>query len=163
MPFEALLANAPMDYIRRHLGKELCGLLDLIEGGTAGDSRLRAVASIAIDTELLVADEDERATLIGLVPAPKQGELAQRLGSPGDRRPLEYLYSLKWTPAERRAPPSMKNTSIPALKRNIMRRNGSASARTSGAALTRSSSHGERKYPSGAMTSTDSPIAVMKA
>ncbi|RST18879.1 DEAD/DEAH box helicase [Streptomyces sp. WAC05374] len=102
MPFEALLSNAPMDYIRRRLGKELCGLLDLIEGGTASDERLRAVAAIAIDAELLVADEDERATLIGLVPAPKQGELAQRLGSLGDGQPLEYLHSLKWTPDERR-------------------------------------------------------------
>src|SRR5690606_16630114 len=92
----------PMDYIRRHLGKELCGLLDLIEGGTAGDERLRAIAAIAIDAELLVADEDERAVLLGLVPGPKQAELAQRLGSLGDEQPLHYLHTLKWTPDERR-------------------------------------------------------------
>ena len=47
------------------------------------------------------------------------------------------------SPAERRAPPSMKNTIIPLLYRNVTRRKGSASAFTAGAAFTRSSSQGE--------------------
>ncbi|WP_237519232.1 DEAD/DEAH box helicase [Streptomyces sp. HUCO-GS316] len=91
-----------MSYIRGHLGKELCGLLDLIEGGAAGDDRLRAVAAAAIDAELLVSDGDERAALIRLVPEHKQAELAQRLGSLGAGQPLEYLRALKWTPDQRR-------------------------------------------------------------
>ena len=45
--------------------------------------------------------------------------------------------------AERAA--SMKKISMPLLNRNMMRRNGSASAFTAGAALTRSSSDGARK------------------
>ncbi len=49
------------------------------------------------------------------------------------------------SPAERSAPPSMKNTSIPRLNTNMIRRYGSASACTSGAALTTSSSVGARK------------------
>ena len=49
------------------------------------------------------------------------------------------------SPAERSAPPSMKNTSMPMLKMNMMRRNGSASAFTAGVAFTRSSSVGDRK------------------
>ena len=47
------------------------------------------------------------------------------------------------SPAERSAPPSMKNISMPLLNMNMMRRNGSASAFTAGAAFTRSSSHGD--------------------
>ncbi|WP_242675747.1 DEAD/DEAH box helicase [Streptosporangium minutum] len=103
MSFKALLAGAPVSYIRAHLGEQLCALLDLIEGGTAPDDRLRAVAPIAIDAERLVADEAERSTLIEMVPSPKQAELAQRLGSVGDgQAPLGYLRSLKWTADERR-------------------------------------------------------------
>ena len=49
------------------------------------------------------------------------------------------------SPADRSALPSMKNVIIPMLVRNMMRRNGSASRWTAGAAFTRSSSHGERK------------------
>ena len=103
MSFKALLADAPMAYIRRHLGEQLCALVDLVEGGTASDDRLRAVSAIAIDAERLVADEAERSALIALIPAPKQMELAQRLGSIGDgQQPLNYLQSLKWTADERR-------------------------------------------------------------
>ncbi|MFI8879511.1 DEAD/DEAH box helicase [Streptomyces sp. NPDC055243] len=103
MSFKALLADAPMAYIRRHVGERLCALLDLIEGGAAEDDRLRAVAPIAIDAERLVADDAERSALIALVPGPKQAELAQRLGSVDDeQQPLDYLQSLKWTTDERR-------------------------------------------------------------
>ena len=47
------------------------------------------------------------------------------------------------SPAARSAPPSMKNISMPMLKTNIVRRNGSASARTAGVACTRSSRRGD--------------------
>ena len=56
------------------------------------------------------------------------------------------------SPAERSAPPSMKNISMPLLVTNMMRRNGSAWACTAGAAFTKSSRTGPRKYPSGAIT-----------
>ncbi len=49
------------------------------------------------------------------------------------------------SPAARSAEVNMKNNSMPMLKEKLMRRNGSASARTSGDALTRSSSDGVRK------------------
>ena len=67
------------------------------------------------------------------------------------------------SPADRSAPPSMKNTSIPLLHRNITRRNGSACTFTAGAAFTRSSSAGEAKYPIGAMMNSEIPIAVRNA
>ncbi len=47
------------------------------------------------------------------------------------------------SPAERSAPPSMKKSSIPMLKTNIVRRNGNASALTAGVAFTRSNSVGD--------------------
>lgn len=102
MSFDALLANASMEYIRGHLGKELCALLDLIDGGTAADSRLRAVAAVAIDAERLVTEDAERSALFPLIPDAKQAELAQRLGLLGDGQPLTYLQGLKWTADERR-------------------------------------------------------------
>ena len=49
------------------------------------------------------------------------------------------------SPADRRAPPSMKNTIMPALNRNMMRKKGRASAFTSGAAFTMSSRYGDTK------------------
>ena len=76
---------------------------------------------------------------------------------------MPSIIGVRASPADRRAPPSMKNTSMPLLKRNMMRMNGSASAFTAGAAFTKSSSAGEAKYPIGAMTKTEMPIAVMKA
>ena len=53
---------------------------------------------------------------------------------------MPSIIGVRASPAERSAPPSMKNTSMPLLNRNMMRRNGSASAFTAGAAFTRSSS-----------------------
>ena len=67
------------------------------------------------------------------------------------------------SPAERSAPASMKNTSMPLLKANMMRRKGSASAFTAGAAFTRSSSQGEANQPTGASTRKESASAVMNA
>ena len=49
------------------------------------------------------------------------------------------------SPADRSAPLTMKNTSMPLLNTNMMRRNGSACAFTAGAAFTRSSSQGDAK------------------
>ena len=49
------------------------------------------------------------------------------------------------SPADRSAPPSMKNISMPMLKTNMIRRYGSASSVTSGAALTNDSRAGARK------------------
>lgn len=101
MPCKELPADAPMHYIRGHLGEELCALFDLLEGGRAEDDRLRAVASIAIDVEHLATDEAERSALIAMVPGPKQRELAQRLDLANDEQtPLEYLRGLKWTADE---------------------------------------------------------------
>ncbi|GAA3826002.1 DEAD/DEAH box helicase [Sphaerisporangium flaviroseum] len=92
-----------MSYVRERLGKELCALLDLIDGGKAEDERLRAVASVVIDVEALVVDGAERQELIALLPAAKQRELAQRLGSEqAGIEPLVYLNSLKWTLDQRR-------------------------------------------------------------
>ena len=60
-------------------------------------------------------------------------------------RAMPSRIGVRASPAERSAPPSMKNSIIPRLHANMMRRNGSASARTSGAACTSSSSVGETK------------------
>ena len=49
------------------------------------------------------------------------------------------------SPAARNAPLSMKNIIMPRMPMNIIRRNGSASLCTSGAALIRRSSAGEAK------------------
>jgi hypothetical protein len=46
------------------------------------------------------------------------------------------------SPAERSAPPSMKKIIMPLPKTNMIRKNGSASCFTSGAAFTTSSSDG---------------------
>ncbi|MEK8171504.1 hypothetical protein NKH77_25110 [Streptomyces sp. M19] len=80
LSFQAVLDSAPMPYIRERLGKHMCALLDLIDGGSAGDERLRAVAAVAVDAEKLVANQTDREELLRLLPADKQAELAQRLG-----------------------------------------------------------------------------------
>jgi hypothetical protein len=67
------------------------------------------------------------------------------------------------SPAERSAPPSMKKMSIPPLNAHMIRRYGSASCFTAGAAFTKSSSTGAAKYPRGASTRNDRPVAVMNA
>ncbi len=57
---------------------------------------------------------------------------------------------VRGSPAARKAPLSMKNIIMPKMPRNMARRNGSASARTAGAALTRVNSEGAAKYPTAA-------------
>jgi hypothetical protein len=54
---------------------------------------------------------------------------------------------VRGSPAARNAPLSMKNIIMPKIPRNIVRRKGSASAFTSGAAFTRSRRAGEAAYP----------------
>ncbi len=66
------------------------------------------------------------------------------------------------SPAARKAPLSMKNIIMPMNPTNIVRRNGSASACTSGAAFTRSSSAGAATQPS-APSTTARPAAVRNA
>ena len=78
-------------------------------------------------------------------------------------RPIPNTIGVRASPADLRAPPSMKKISIPVLNTNMMRRKGSASAFTAGAAFTKSSSHGDATYPTGAMINADSPTAVRKA
>jgi hypothetical protein len=67
------------------------------------------------------------------------------------------------SPADRSAALNMKKMSMPPMKTNMMRMNGSASALTAGAALTKSSSHGDMKYPSGAITPNERNVAVRNA
>jgi len=67
------------------------------------------------------------------------------------------------SPAARSAPPIMKNSSMPMLPTNMMRRNGSASARTAGVALTTPSREGARNQPSGASTPPHSATAARNA
>lgn len=102
LSFAAVLAEAPITYIRQQLGEELCRLLDLIDGGTAPDSRLRSVANVALDPELLVT-QPHRREFLRLLPPAKQAELAQRTGhiSGGSIGPLQHLQDLKWTPDQR--------------------------------------------------------------
>ena len=102
MSFRAVLDRAPLSYIRERLGADLCGLLDLIEGGSASEQKLRAVAAIAIDPERLIATPDTRTAFLALIPHNKQRELAQRLGMNGDSEdPPVHLKSLKWTTEQR--------------------------------------------------------------
>ena len=55
------------------------------------------------------------------------------------------IIGVRASPAERSAVPSMKNIIMPPLNRNMIRRKGSASCSTAGAALTKSNSHGDTK------------------
>jgi superfamily II DNA or RNA helicase len=92
-----------MSYVRERLGKDLCALLDLVEGGGASDERLRAVALVAVDAEKLVGEESERKELLGLLPIDKQLELAQRLAvDTSGRSFLDAVDDLAWTIEQRR-------------------------------------------------------------
>ncbi|GAA2183395.1 DEAD/DEAH box helicase [Micromonospora lupini] len=98
MSFRAVLDRAPLSYIRDRLGTDLCGLLDLIEGGSADEAKLRAVAASAIDHEQLLAHPNSRTGFLAFLPTSKQAELARRLGLAGEGQdPAAYLQSLKWT------------------------------------------------------------------
>lgn len=101
--FDEVLDAAPMSYVRARLGEHVCKLLDLMDGGSAADDRLRAVARVAIDAEKLVANRADRGELLRLLPASKQVELAHRLGAEGaGPHPLDYLAALPWTADQRR-------------------------------------------------------------
>ena len=58
---------------------------------------------------------------------------------------MPSLKGVRASPAARKAPLNMKNISMPRLKTNMIRRYGSASTWTSGAAFTIRSSPGARK------------------
>src|SRR6266516_4262903 len=67
------------------------------------------------------------------------------------------------SPAERSAPPTMKNSSMPTLPTNMMRRNGRASTRTAGAAFTKRRSDGASTHPTGASTPPHNASAATNA
>jgi superfamily II DNA or RNA helicase len=100
--FKAVLGSAPLSYVRERLGDDVCALLDLIEGETASEDKLRAVAAGAIDVERLLADPHDRERFLALLPAAKQAELAQRLELADARQaPTDYLRGLAWTVEQR--------------------------------------------------------------
>ncbi|MEU8342352.1 DEAD/DEAH box helicase family protein [Spirillospora sp. NPDC048832] len=100
--FRAVLDAAPLSYVRRLLGEHVCELLELLQGSNADPSSLRAVAASAASPERLVADRDEREELLGLLPAGKLEELAERLGGAGAAAPAAFLAGLDWSPEHRR-------------------------------------------------------------
>src|SRR5436190_54504 len=94
----------------------------------------------------------------GIGPSPRMSTTLNAMLSAVSASPS--IIGVRASPAERSAPPSMKNTSCPLENTNMMRRNGSASVLTAGAAFTKSSSVGAAKNPMGARTSHARPIAV---
>lgn len=101
--FDEVLDTAPMAYVRVRLGDDVCKLLDLVDGGTASDERLRAVARVAIDAERLVANSTDRGELLRLLPQVKQSELVKRLElDDAGPRPIDTLVDLPWTADQRR-------------------------------------------------------------
>ncbi|MFI2204588.1 DEAD/DEAH box helicase [Streptomyces sp. NPDC020192] len=102
MAFRAILDLAPIDYVRHLVGEHVCELLELLKGSKADDDALRAVAASAVSVERLVADPDERAQLLRLLPPGKQEELAGRLGRAGSTPAATFLARLPWSPEQRR-------------------------------------------------------------
>ncbi|MFI7406527.1 DEAD/DEAH box helicase [Streptomyces sp. NPDC049541] len=102
MAFRAILDLAPIDYVRHLVGEHVCELLELLKGSKADDDALRAVAASAVSAERLVADPDERAQLLRLLPPGKQEELAGRLGRAGSTPAATFLARLPWSPEQRR-------------------------------------------------------------
>lgn len=103
MSFEAVLSSAPASYIRARLGDSLCSLLELIDGGTTSESRLRTVATTAIDPEQLLANPDSREEFLSFLPPDKLVELAHRLGLEDGSDAASFLETLKWSAEQRRA------------------------------------------------------------
>jgi DNA repair protein RadD len=102
LPYKAVIDNASVAYVRNILGSRLCSLLDLIEGGTASEDRLKAVAVVAIDPDTLMTSTEHRQEFLDLLPKGRQVELAQRLKFVGPAADAsEYLLGLKWTLDER--------------------------------------------------------------
>ncbi|MER6000859.1 DEAD/DEAH box helicase family protein [Nonomuraea angiospora] len=100
--FRTVLATAPIAYVRRLLGESVCELLELLQGSDADGDAVRTVAASAVSVEQLVADPDERAQLLQLLPPNKQDELARRLGRAGDTSGKSFLIDLDWSPEQRR-------------------------------------------------------------
>ncbi len=97
----------------------------------------------------------------GIGPAPRMNTMFRHMLSTVMMAPRRS--GVRASPADRSAPPTMKNIRSPMLNRNIVRRYGSASARTSGVACTSPSSRGASMYPIGASTKTDRTSAVRNA
>ncbi|WP_267596067.1 DEAD/DEAH box helicase [Carbonactinospora thermoautotrophica] len=93
---------APIDYVRSLLGEHVCALLDLIEGGSAAEERIRDVAAAVVDPERLLDDPDARDRFLSLLSDAKQRELVSRLGGDLSVAPATALRNLDWTPNQRR-------------------------------------------------------------
>ena len=78
-------------------------------------------------------------------------------------RRIPRCSGVRASPAARNAPPTMKNSSIPMLPTNMIRKNGNASTCTAGAAFTTPSSEGARIHPRGASTRPHSASAARNA
>ncbi|GAA1890358.1 DEAD/DEAH box helicase [Streptantibioticus ferralitis] len=100
--FGAILSAAPIAYVRRLVGEHVCELLELLQGSKPDDNTLRTVAVSAVSVERLVADPDERAQLLRLLPTAKQEELARRLGHADRSSAATLLARLPWSVEQRR-------------------------------------------------------------
>lgn len=94
--FARVLDAAPLEYVRGLLGEDACTLLDLLNGGSAEETMLRAVAASAVSAEELLADADRRDDFLALLPAEKSEELAKRLGWDRVGRPSDFLVKCEW-------------------------------------------------------------------
>lgn len=100
--FRAVLAEAPIGYVRSLLGEQVCSLLDLIEGGQAPEQRVRAVAAAAVDPEDLLSEPESRERFLSHLSGAKRSELAARIGTDASRVSDDAPQGLKWTPEQRR-------------------------------------------------------------
>jgi DNA repair protein RadD len=103
---EAVLAHAPVGYSHELLGEKAVALLNLIDGGTAPDTRIRSVAASSVDFTHLLADESSRSEFLRHMPTEKLAELGERLNqavpagaAPGPGPAIPEL----WTPSRLRA------------------------------------------------------------
>lgn len=95
---EAVLASAPTDYVRGLLGEQTVALLDLIEGGSASEERIRAVAASAVEFSELLAEPGRREAFLAHLPDPKARELCRRLGVDEEGG----VDGVAWTPSQLR-------------------------------------------------------------
>ncbi|GGS29682.1 DEAD/DEAH box helicase [Streptomyces griseoviridis] len=101
-PFQEVLEQAPLAYVRHLLGGSACSLLDLLSGGAADEAMLRKVAASAVPAEAVMADPEDRSAFLALVPAPKRRELAQRLGWDGPAGEDAFLSKIEWSAEQKR-------------------------------------------------------------
>lgn len=103
IPFHQVLDSAPLGYVRELLGESACTLLDLLNGGSADEEMLRRVAASSISPEQLIAQPQERADFLTMLPEVKLHELAERLGWGGASNAGTFLGKIDWTADQRRA------------------------------------------------------------